>query len=163
MKTKILAITMFLIGTFIACKKVSENIVETKYSDVELNIDKNSSFAVEERKIKEGIMGFTKLTKQDRITIVKNIIMDNKNIANIVEVMPIIKKLKKENIIPFFKILIPNSNFILIDNEKVIANYHTYWKQCDFWVGYWNKKDSSWYTDHCRLPGTNLCMQYVPC
>ncbi len=62
MKTRILAITLFVIGAFIACKKVGENFVNTKYTDKELNIDKNSSFAEEERKIKEGIMGFSALS-----------------------------------------------------------------------------------------------------
>jgi len=45
--------------------------------------------------------------------IIDGIIMDNKNVANVTgNIMPIINKLKTKDIIPFFKILIPNNNFI---------------------------------------------------
>ena len=81
MKTRILAITLFVIGAFIACKKVGENFVNTKYTDKELNIDNNSSFAEEERKIKEGIMGFQHYLKQIGKAIVRCIVMDNKFVA----------------------------------------------------------------------------------
>lgn len=104
MKMKILAITLFVIGVFIACRKVEQNVSNTdKYTDTELNIDKNSTFAAEERKIKEGVMGFSALSKTDRKAIVDGIIMDNKNVANIIgNVMPIINKLKKDEVVPFF-------------------------------------------------------------
>jgi len=164
MKTKILAITIFVIGAFIACKKVGENIIDTKYSDVELNIDKKSAFAEEERKIKEGLMAFPQLTIDDRKAIVKGIIMDNKNVANLVgNVMPIINKLKKEDIIPFFKILIPNSNFVINDGDRVVATYHADWLPCDFYDIYYNKKYTSWYVDHCKAKGEDACFKYNPC
>lgn len=109
-------------------------------------------------------MAFNGLSKEDRKIIVKGIIMDNKNVAHIVgNVMPIINKLKQEDIVPFFKIIIPNSNFILLDGKRVVANHHSDSIKCDYWIGYWNKRESSWYIDHCRAPGTDLCMQYVPC
>ena len=109
-------------------------------------------------------MGFSALSKTDRKAIVDGIIMDNKNVANIIgNVMPIINKLKKDEVVPFFKILIPNSNFVIKDGDRVVATYHADWLLCDYWYGYYNKKYSSWYTDHCKVQGENLCMQYVPC
>ncbi|HMV15476.1 MAG TPA: hypothetical protein PKK18_10375 [Chitinophagales bacterium] len=48
-------------------------------------------------------MGFSALSKTDRKAIVDGIIMDNKNVANIIgNVMPIINKLKKDEVVPFF-------------------------------------------------------------
>ena len=96
--------------------------------------------------------------------IIDGIIMDNKNVANVTgNIMPIINKLKTKDIIPFFKILIPNNNFILINEGKEIAVFNTLKPKCDYWIGYWNKRYATWYIDNCKAPGTELCMQYIAC
>jgi hypothetical protein len=164
MKTRILTITLIVIGAFIACKKVEQKLSNPTYTDAELKIDKNSAFAFEERKIKEGIMGFSALSKTDRKKIVDGIIMDNKNVANVVgNVMPIINKMNNKDIIPFFKILIPNKSFILIDGDKTIAEYKVLTPDCDYWIGYWNKRYLTYTIDNCKAPGFELCMKYVAC
>lgn len=79
-------------------------------------------------------------------------------------VMPIISKLKKEDIIPFFKILIPDSNFMIMSGDKVVANYHnSRTPLCPYWRAHYYKRYGSFYIDNCKAAGENLCMEYVDC
>ena len=166
MKTRILAITLFVIGAFMACKKVGENFVNTKYTDKELNIDINSSFAEEERKIKEGIMGFQHYLKQIGKAIVRGIIMDNKFVARIENhTMPIFEKLSKQNVLNLYKIIIPNKAFKIIDDGKTIVEFNPtpQWAPCDYYISYWHKRYVTCYVAGCGGPGSDQCMCYVPC
>ena len=166
MKQKLLILLFVVIGTLIGCKK-SDETAKSTYSDKELNINSKSMFAIEERKIKQGIMEFKHLNLEDRMRLVKNIGMDNKNIAFIDgNSMNILNKLNQKNTIELFKILIPNSSFKIENNGKIIGTYnqnHTEWSMCDFWIGHYNKREVSYYADKCKTWGENLCMQYVPC
>ncbi len=135
---RLLIITLFAAHLLIGCKKQLETLPAEKnettfessktktphyYSDVELNINKNSSFQAEERTIKEGILLFTKLSKDDRLTIVRNLIMDNKYPAGIINGTNIIKKLSTQDLIEFNKIILPKASFTILDNNKVVASY----------------------------------------
>jgi hypothetical protein len=163
MKIKLLAITLFVIGAFIACKKVAETI-NPKYTDTELKIDPKSAFAIEERKIKEGVMNFDALTKKERKAILDGIIMDNKNVTHIGgNTMPIFEKMKMNDVINLYKILIPNSNFTIMDNDRIIATHHSDWLPCEHWVTYWHRYYGTYEIEKCVQPGNTQCFRYVPC
>jgi len=124
-------------------------------------------FAIEERKIKQGIMEFKHLNLEDRMRLVKNIGMDNKNIAFIDgNSMEVLNKLDVKNKIELFKVLIPNSNFIIEDNGTIVAKYvkpNSNWEYCDFWISHTNRRENTYYIEKCKSPGSNLCMQYIGC
>jgi len=162
MKTKILAITLFVICAFIACKKVGENIQPT-YSDAELRINKNSTFADEERKIKEGIMGFSALSKNDRLIIVKNLIMENKHPKSIINGMDILNKLDLNEQVELIAILLSTSNFTIYSNLSKINKYQftnptTGQRPKSCWVTIY---DSYQYYG-CPFTGSDVCFKFVP-
>lgn len=109
-------------------------------------------------------MEFSALQKTDRKAIVNGIIMDNKNVTAIVNnSMEIFKKLNKEQLIQIYKIIIPNSSFTIMDGDRIILQYTNPNKICSYWITYWNREYSSYYTDGCFEKGTNQCFRYVTC
>ena len=166
MKKRFFAITLIVIGAFIACKKVGENITDKKYSDVELNIDKNSSFKEEERKIKEGIMKFPALTTSDRKLIVNGIVMDNRNVAHITGNVKIFEMLSLANKIQFIKTIAPNTNFVIFNNltkqveYEYISNNILREKNC--LMAIYPAKTGGYGSD-CGACGESMCMLYYSC
>jgi len=166
MKKRFFAITLIVIGAFIACKKVGETVADKKYSDVELNIDKNSSFKEEERKIKEGVMEFPALTKDERKTIVKSIIMDNKNVKGILGATVIFDKMTLKEKADFIKTISPNRNFQIFNNitKKIEYEYTngSNLRERSCLMSIYPAKVGG-YASNCRDCGSDMCMLYYSC
>ncbi|HNY54716.1 MAG TPA: hypothetical protein PKI86_03780 [Chitinophagales bacterium] len=163
MKTKILAITLFLIGTIVACKKVEEKISNPTYTDAELKIDTKSAFATEERKIKEGIMRFTVLDKKDRQTLIKNLVMENKHPKSIINGMDIFNKLSLKQQIELTKIILPLSNITIHNNITGKDEYRSIDNPTEFVYGRcWTTIKNSYQEYGCPGSGNDICYKYNP-
>lgn len=163
MKKSFLAVVILSIGMFIACKKVNETFATKKYSDKELSINSKSDFASEERKIKEGIMNFKDLSQEDRITLVKNLVMENKNPKAIINGMNILSKLTMKQKVEFHKILLPESNFKIYDNLKGNDIYsYTITPINEKPVSCWKVIENSYQYYGCPYSGVDICYRYNP-
>lgn len=162
MNTKVLF--LIAIATIIACTKIADS-VQKDYTDKELNINSESDYAEKERHIKLNIMNFHPLSKNDRMKIVKGISIENGKVSGIINnTMPIFKKLKINDLTELYKIILPNVGFKIIDNNNLIIDYQPNWKECDYYISYWYKRNiNCLQPGGCNQPGENQCFCYVPC
>ena len=167
MKKRFFAITLIVIGAFIACKKVGENIADKKYSDVELNIDKNSSFKEEERKIKEGVMDYQQISIGYRKFIVTSLVMENNHPKAIVNGMNVFNKLSLQQQIDILRILLPSSNITIYDNLKksIVYEYKFISNNNETPIlspKCWETLKNSTQRYGCPESGSDVCFKYNP-
>lgn len=180
MKIRTLAITLFIIGITIACKKELNSLESNSNNQKSKTINSNSlrtSVSAnkvnenERERIQNSILNITSIKPKYKKQLIDGIVIENGKIKGIKGGAKIMEKLNDNEIILFYRTVLPNARLEVYDrtrNKYIIDDFNNksrysntnstgdYIKKC------WRSEYPARY-DSCSECGEDQCFMYLNC